>query len=113
MSSLEGIGDCIKSLDSIGKQIMNEVDNILAQSAGEMEAIAKTDVPEDTGVLASSISSKLEVHNEGYVRYVVESDTEYAIHVEYGTDNMEAQPFLRPALDKVRGELKLDLKSLN
>jgi HK97 gp10 family phage protein len=47
-------------------------------------------VPVDTGRLRDSIQEK-----DGNVR----SDVPYAYFVEFGTVNMEAQPFLRPAVD--------------
>jgi HK97 gp10 family phage protein len=111
-SGIEGIGDCITSLNDIGNNIMGEIDKILARSATEMDDIAKEDVPEDTGVLASSIKMTKKISSESFILYEIDCDAEYAISVEYGTENMEAQPFLRPALDKVRGDLKLEIKFL-
>lgn len=36
--------------------------------------------------------------------------TEYAPHVEYGTRFMEAEPFLRPAMKKIRPKFFRDLR---
>jgi hypothetical protein len=35
----------------------------------------------------------------GEVRYVVGTNVRYSIYVEYGTSSMEAQPYLRPAIE--------------
>lgn len=55
----------------------------------------------DTGYLANSISHEVikEVSGKS-VEFVgvVSAGAEYAIHLEFGTTNMEARPFLRPAL---------------
>lgn len=52
---------------------------------------AKTIVPVDTGALRDSIEEV-----EGNVR----SESPYAYFVEFGTVHMDAQPFLRPAVDQ-------------
>lgn len=111
-NELEGLQDCLKTLDNIGPQIMEEIDSILANAATKMFQKAVELVPSDTGALASSLQIKKSYRSEAAIGYVVEADTQYAICVEYGTENMEAQPYLRPSLDEVRGNLKLDLKSL-
>jgi len=35
------------------------------------------------------------------VTYRVSAETDYAVHVEMGTKNMEAQPYMRPATNQV------------
>lgn len=39
------------------------------------------------------------------VTYVVGTDVKYAIHVEYGTSKMAAQPYLRPAAERTNRQL--------
>lgn len=53
---------------------------------------AKAMVPVDTGQLQDSIQSNAES---------VTVSAPYAAYVEYGTSNMPAEPFLRPAADTV------------
>ena len=36
------------------------------------------------------------------MRHAVNANTEYAIHLEYGTRNMAPRPFMRPALERSR-----------
>lgn len=38
--------------------------------------------------------------------YYVGTNVDYAAYIEYGTYRMQAQPYLRPAANKVRGNLK-------
>jgi hypothetical protein len=37
----------------------------------------------------------------GEAEYVVGTNVEYAVYVEFGTSKMEAQPYLRPAAERV------------
>lgn len=64
----------------------------------------------DTGYLASNISHQVKKEPAGRgVPVIIGSVTasaEYAIHLEFGTQNMQPRPFLQPALvqskDKIR-----------
>jgi len=51
----------------------------------------------DTGVLASMISLNLTENN---MVAEVESKAKYSIHLEFGTQNMKARPFMQPALEE-------------
>lgn len=62
-----------------------------------VESAAIRACPVDTGRLRSSITHDLERDARGLVGFVGTS-VEYAIHLEFGTRFMAAQPFLRPAL---------------
>ena len=58
----------------------------------------------DFGISLSGLDSTLDVLDYdgfGTVTYRVGSDVDYSIHVEYGTSRMEAQPYLRPAVEEV------------
>jgi len=80
-----------------------------------VESQAKSLAPIDSGMLKNSIStqSKTEGSNtgEGIIKKPVDENivlvgtaVEYAPYQEYGTKTMDAQPFLRPALDMVQGK---------
>lgn len=62
----------------------------------QIEARAKDLCPVDTGRLRSSITSALEEEGDTIVA-VIGTDVEYAPFIEFGTQRMEAQPFLVPA----------------
>ena len=49
--------------------------------------------PVDTGALKTSLKVTLKPN-----QVILSADTDYANAVEYGTSNMDAQPFMRPAL---------------
>ena len=63
----------------------------------------------DTGYLANSISHQVIKEMSGQSTEfigVVSASAEYAIHLEFGTTNMEARPFLRPALISNRRKIE-------
>lgn len=63
----------------------------------------------DTGKLVASIAT--EKRSDGVY---VGSSVEYAPHLEFGTNKMDARPWLKPALEKNKGELdNLVAKEIN
>lgn len=98
------------------------VDDLLAEIALEVEREAKRRAPVDTGRLRSSIST----FKDGPLQHGVVANVEYGAFLEFGTGRlgagtdpgptppdyvhgprigMVAQPFLRPALEVVRGRV--------
>lgn len=67
--------------------------------AAKIERAAKRYCPVDTGRLRSSITSETGEDGEGPFA-IVGTDVEYAVHVEFGTNKMSAQSFLRRAVDE-------------
>ena len=49
---------------------------------------------------------------DGGLTVVVEPATEYSPYLEYGTRFMDAQPFVKPAHDAVKGQFKTAIKKL-
>ena len=66
---------------------------------------AKEVVPVKTGELKESI--KGEVIDKSVI---ISTDVPYADHVEFGTENSSAQPFMRPALNRTEEFIKKILK---
>lgn len=53
----------------------------------------------DTGFLASQITTEVKVQGDKVIGQIVAS-APYAKHLEFGTTNMLARPFMQPALQK-------------
>lgn len=66
-----------------------------------VEGRAKLLTPVDTGRLRDSIDHKVKDKS-----VIVGTNVEYASHVEYGTSKQEAQPFLVPAVENNKSEIK-------
>jgi len=87
-----------------------------------VQTIAKGYCPVDTGALQASIAISEPVEGDATVTQSVAPDMPYASYVEYGTGRrgdpsapyahveswpgQEAQPYMRPALDEARGQVK-------
>ena len=70
---------------------------VVAKTALDVEARAKTNAPVDTGFLRNSIATET-----NGLTATVSVGAEYAVYQEYGTRFQAAQPFLIPAVEVVR-----------
>lgn len=75
----------------------------IRKAAFDVEGRAKVNAPVDTGALRNSIQAKAEA---GALEAEVVTGIEYAIHQEFGTGRMAAQPFMIPAADAVRPDFE-------
>lgn len=71
---------------------------VLRRLADEVADDARRIVPVDTGLLRSSIRVGAVTPRSARIH----ADAPYAAYVELGTRHMRAQPYLRPALYRVR-----------
>lgn len=131
--TIEGLEEVLARLDKIG-DADKIVDN-LSKACALVEGEARRNAPKDTGALARSIESRVEVFDDE-VDGVVFTPLEYAPYVEYGTglfaesggrmdvpwnyqddegnwhstSGQKPQPFMRPALDDNREKVLKILK---
>lgn len=73
----------------------------LEAGARIVETHSKLICPVDTGFLRNSI----QVDDVTPVEAIIAPHTEYAEHVEFGTERQRAQPYMRPALDQHETEI--------
>ena len=100
--------------EKITKEIETKAMDRLETAAGYVMALARQKVPKDTGKLRDSIrvvrlkgDPKLNVRvYAGNRKRRNDGGAFYAHMVEYGTVKMPAKPFLRPALNEVKGRVK-------
>lgn len=60
------------------------------------------------GINISGLSTTLDLldyDSFGTVTYRVGSDVSYSVHVEFGTSRMQAQPYLRPAVETAMSDI--------
>lgn len=88
--------------------LTQKVDAEIQYAGIACQRYAKQLCPVDTGRLRSSI----QYVNTGQGSCMVDTNTFYAIFLEFGTSKMAARPFLRPAYEKARTELIANLKAL-
>jgi HK97 gp10 family phage protein len=85
------------NLPRIARQLPEAVGAIVRKAAFDVEANAKAVVPVDTGKLKNSITCEF----PSQTKAIIAPHTEYAGFVEYGTRKQRAQPYMRPAAEKV------------
>ena len=89
------------------EELIEAVMRGLKKTALRVETEAKQNCPVDTGALRQSIQTR----QTGDTTIVVSPQKNYAGYVEFGTKNMEAQPYMGPAWDKHKEGLAKDVTS--
>ena len=131
--TIEGIDSLIEKLDNMFDS-QQMIEN-MGKACGLVERAAKQKAPKDNGELRRSITSKVEQDGNN-VKGIVFTPLEYAPYVEFGTglfaeeggrtnvpwcyqddkgewhstSGMHPQPYMRPALNENREQIKRILK---
>ena len=108
----------IEGLEELQKQLrenadMNDVKRIVQQNGAELQRKiqSKADFKKgyQTGTTKRSVGLEFK---DGGLTAESGPETQYAPYLEYGTRFMEAQPFVKPALDEQSQQFKKDLQKL-
>lgn len=123
---IEGLNEFRNSLKRYAEKFPKETSDAIKEEGFNLQAMAKSDAPVDTGKLVQSIN--LEIEDEGLTAKVT-ANVPYAPYVEFGTGgevqvpdgweeiaaqfkgkgiwtiNMKPQPYLVPNFVKVRRRL--------
>ena len=86
------------------RKVEQKVEQGMRDAAKLVESKAKQLVPVDTGALKASIDYELKRVGTSY-RASVFATEHYALLIEFGTRNANAQPYLRPALFNNRQDI--------
>lgn len=82
-------------LGKVGARATLAASRVVAKTALQVEATAKSLAPVDTGALRNSIGVDHDI-----LRAEIGPTVAYAEHVEFGTARMAPQPYMGPALDR-------------
>lgn len=93
--SFRGVDKLINELERTIKNGKNQA--VLIKAGNDVLRRAQTKAPADTGHLRRGITLKINGN-----KAIIRSNANYSGYVEYGTRYMEAQPYLRPAVEEVR-----------
>jgi HK97 gp10 family phage protein len=85
-----------------------KADQIVRKTALDIQEGAQVRAPVDTGTLRASIQAK----RIGDLHWEVWVGVDYGIYLEYGTVNMAARPYMRPAVNAVIGSFKAAMKGV-
>lgn len=109
--TVDGLEELEKMLKA--NATLNDVRRVVRQNGSElqrrMQGKADFKMGYQTGTTKRSIG--LEITDSGMTADVG-PETEYSPYLEYGTRFMEAQPFVRPALEEQSEQFKRDLQKL-
>lgn len=89
-----GVEAAMAVFQSISPRVAMRVKAVVAETALNVQKQARRNCPVDTGRLRASIRPRF--WKEGLAADVF-TDVHYAVHQEFGTRHMAAQPFLFPA----------------
>lgn len=108
---IEGLEELEKKLKA--NATLDDVKRVVRQNGAELQKKIqdKADFTKgyQTGTTKRSVG--LEITDGGFTADSGPT-TEYAPYVEYGTRFMEAQPFVRPALEEQAAQFKSDMQKL-
>lgn len=109
---LSGIEDFIDQLSALDKKLRNQIlRKALRDAAKGVAREAKANAPEDTGAMADStkVRSGRRKKDTISVQVIVEGghgDEPVPLHIEAGTVRLAARPFLRPALEDRKDDIR-------
>ena len=97
---MTGYDDLLKLSADLGKasyEVTRKAQKVVAKTAHDIEADAKSLAPVDTGALRNSISATIAI---GGLSAEIGPTVHYAPYLEYGTRRMPPQPYMGPAADR-------------
>lgn len=108
----------VEGLEELQKQLrknanMEDVKRVVRQNGSELQRKIQSNADFDKGYQTGTTkrSVGLEI-NDGGLTAESGPTTDYAEYLEFGTRFMEAQPFVKPALDEQSKQFEKDLKKL-
>lgn len=86
------------ALRAHGAAVITGASSVIAEVGSEVERLAASKAPHDTGALAAGIQSTMA--STVNPRVTIESTVDYGGYVEFGTSSQSPNPYLNPALDE-------------
>lgn len=112
---IEGLKEALSDISEEAEAFLVEVDRRIKHAGVRTEAYAKELAPVDTGWLRRNIRhnpSAPFLEAEVTAQTAQEPKDDYASHQEYGTSRMQAQPYMRPGLERALKQLTEEVKQL-
>ena len=97
---MTGYDDLLKLSADLGKasyEVTRKAQLVVAKTAHDIEADAKSFAPVDTGMLRNSIGTTI---SNGGLSAEIGPTVHYAPYLEYGTRRMPPQPYMGPAAER-------------
>lgn len=108
---VEGLEDLQKQLRKNAK--IEDVKRIVRQNGSELQRKIQSNADFDKGYQTGTTKRSVDLEiKDGGLTAESGPTTEYAEYLEFGTRFMEAQPFVKPAMDEQAKQFEKDLKKL-
>ena len=101
----------MKRLKELERKTPGITDKVMGKLAGDIEGYAKNNMSrtapdpsrpgEPPAVQTGELKNSIVHQREAARSWSVTVGAEYGVHLEFGTPNMAARPFLRPAVHKI------------
>jgi HK97 gp10 family phage protein len=89
---------------ALSRRVRGNIAEALNEGAESCVSLAQQLAPVDTGFMKENVA-QTEAATPDHLRVTMESQADYSVFVEYGTVNMEAQPFMTPAFQSARRQV--------
>ena len=89
---------------ALSANVRKNISDELNSAAQSCVSLAQQLAPVDTGFMRDHIT-QTEQASPTELKSVVESQADYSLYVEFGTVNMDAQPFFTPAFESAKRQL--------
>jgi HK97 gp10 family phage protein len=90
--------------EEANKHLLDVAVHELNSAGSAMADIARQLAPVKTGYMHDHLFQTQEA-SESNLEAIVESQADYSLYVEFGTVNMDAQPFFTPAFESAKRQL--------
>lgn len=108
----------VEGLEKLQKQLrknanMDDVKRVVRQNGSELQRKIQSNADFDKGYQTGTTKRSVDLDiKDGGLTAESGPTTEYAEYLEFGTRFMEAQPFVKPAMDEQSKQFESDLRKL-
>ena len=108
----------VEGLEKLQKQLrknanMDDVKRVVRQNGSELQRKIQNNADFDKGYQTGTTKRSVDLDiKDGGLTAESGPTTEYAEYLEFGTRFMEAQPFVKPAMDEQAKQFEKDLRKL-
>jgi HK97 gp10 family phage protein len=108
----------VEGLEKLQKQLrknanMDDVKRVVRQNGSELQRKIQNNADFDKGYQTGTTKRSVDLDiKDGGLTAESGPTTEYAEYLEFGTRFMEAQPFVKPAMDEQSKQFEKDLRKL-
>ena len=97
---IKGLDSLMHKLDRMGGNVLDALGKAVKQTTEVAKSDAEYNAPVDTGMLVQSLTHGTDVeYKDDSVTGIVGTSAYYAAYQEFGTVNMDAHPYMMPALN--------------